>query len=178
RPVASDYVHKCRLRINEFIPPGGKYLLDAASGPVQFPEYITYSSHFEYRICVDLSFAALRQAKKKLGEKAVCILADITNLPLKTNAVDAAISLHTIYHVPMDEQRTAFEEIHRVLTPGSSAVVVYSWGPHSILLNVMLFPLPVVRALRRLRSRVAQLTNNKLRPRLYAHMYDYKWFAR
>ena len=35
-------------------------------------------------------------------------LADVTNLPLKNDIVDAVVSLHTIYHVPKDEQRKAF----------------------------------------------------------------------
>jgi SAM-dependent methyltransferase len=41
--------------------------------------------------------------------------------------VAAAVSLHTLYHVPRDEQAAAFREIYRVLKPGGVAVVVYYW---------------------------------------------------
>jgi len=177
RPVSKDYVEQCRLRVNNYLKPRGRFILDVASGPIQFPEYLSYSSNFDTRICVDLSFAALKEAQRKLGDKGVYLLADITNLPLKDDAVDAAISLHTIYHVPKDEQSKAFHEIHRVLAPGSSAVVVYSWGPRSALMNLMLFPIPIIRAMRATAKRLANMRGKDFRPRLYAHMHDYKWFA-
>src|ERR1051325_10657100 len=177
RPVSKEYVEGCRLRVNHYLKPRGKFILDVASGPIQFPEYLSYSSNFDTRICVDLSFAALKEAQRKLGDKGVYLLADITNLPLKDDAVDAAISLHTIYHVPKDEQALAFQEIHRVLAPGSSAVVVYSWGPRSVLMNTMLFPLPIIRAMRGATIRLAKMNRKELKPRLYAHMHNYKWFA-
>jgi ubiquinone/menaquinone biosynthesis C-methylase UbiE/uncharacterized protein YbaR (Trm112 family) len=177
RPVSKEYVEQCRLRVNNYLKPRGKFILDVASGPIQFPEYLSYSSNFDTRICVDLSFAALREAQRKLGGKGVYLLADITNLPIKDDAVDAAISLHTIYHVPKDEQSKAFHEIHRVLSPGSSAVVVYSWGPRSPLMNLLLFPIPIIRATRATMKRLASVKGKNFKPKLYAHMHDYKWFA-
>jgi uncharacterized protein YbaR (Trm112 family) len=60
RPVSKDYIHKCHMRVKRHIRGGGKYLLDVASGPVQYPEYLTYSSGFDFRICMDFSIGALR----------------------------------------------------------------------------------------------------------------------
>ena len=40
-------------------------MLDMASGPIQYPEYLVYSSNFKKRYCVDLSKNALEAAKKK-----------------------------------------------------------------------------------------------------------------
>lgn len=177
RPVSKEYVEGCRMRVNNYLKPRGRFILDVASGPIQFPEYLSYSSNFDTRICVDLSLAALREAQRKLGDKGVYLLADITNLPIKDDAVDAAISLHTIYHVPKDEQSKAFHEIHRVLAPGSSAVVVYSWGPRSPLMNMLLFPIPVIRATRATVKRLANMKGKGFNPKLYAHMHDYRWFA-
>ncbi|MFP5264728.1 MAG: class I SAM-dependent methyltransferase [Blastocatellia bacterium] len=177
RPVSKEYVEGCRMRVNNYLKPRGRFILDVASGPIQFPEYLSYSSNFDTRICVDLSVAALREAQRKLGDKGVYLLADITNLPIKDDAVDAAISLHTIYHVPKDEQSKAFHEIHRVLAPGSSAVVVYSWGPRSPLMNMLLFPIPIIRATRAAAKRLANLKGKDFKPKLYAHMHDYRWFA-
>jgi len=67
REYAKEYVSKCRLRLLKHIPSTGKNLLDMASGPIQYPEYLTYSKNFEKRYCVDLSLAALELAEKKLG---------------------------------------------------------------------------------------------------------------
>ena len=100
RTVSDEYRSKCHLRINDFINKKGKYMLDIASGPIQYQEYLTYSNDYEYRICADISFAALKEAKKKLGSKGLYFLCDITQLPLKNNVIDGIVSLHTIYHVP------------------------------------------------------------------------------
>lgn len=134
RDVSREYIHKCRLRVKEHIKPGGNYFLDVASGPVHYPEYLDYSANFKQRVCVDLSSLALKEARKKLGERGEYILADITQLPFKNDVFDEVISLHTIYHVPKEEQRKAFSELYRVIIAGNSVKVVYSWGKYSILM--------------------------------------------
>ena len=128
RPVSADYIHKCHMRVKRHLGPTGNYLLDVASGPVQYPEYLTYSDGYDRRICVDISIQALREARRKVGDKGVYILGDITNLPLRSNSLDGVISIHTIYHVPLDEQAGAFEELYRVLKSGRSGVIVYTFS--------------------------------------------------
>jgi SAM-dependent methyltransferase/uncharacterized protein YbaR (Trm112 family) len=134
RPVARDYIHNCHLRLKQHLPARGRYLLDAACGPIQYPEYLTYSEQYEFRICVDLSIVALRRAREKLGERGIYLLCDITNLPLQDHTVQAFVSLHTLYHVPANEQLAGVTELYRVLSPGGSGAVVYSWGEHTWLL--------------------------------------------
>jgi ubiquinone/menaquinone biosynthesis C-methylase UbiE/uncharacterized protein YbaR (Trm112 family) len=169
RPVSSEYIHKCHVRVNRYLRNQGTYLLDAGSGPIQYPEYLQYSEGFDYRICIDISFLALKEAQKKLGDKGIYILGDITNIPLRDNCVDGAVSLHVIYHIPKDEQIAALREIHRVLNPGSSAVVVYSW-PNSRMLKWWLFPRRVKRIfqrqIRNMKSLVKKILHweNRTRP--------------
>jgi ubiquinone/menaquinone biosynthesis C-methylase UbiE/uncharacterized protein YbaR (Trm112 family) len=148
RPVAREYIHNCHLRVNRYLKKQGRYLLDAGSGPIQYPEYLTYSEGYDVRICVDISFLALKEAQKKIGDKGLYILGDITNVPLQDNAVDGAVALHVIYHVPKDEQVSAFRELYRVLKPGSSAAVVYSW-PTSPILEWLLIPRRIKKDIRR-----------------------------
>lgn len=97
-----------------------------ASGPIQYDDYVAFSEHFEWRVCVDLSLTALLCARERIGGHGVFVLGDITNLPLHDGAVDASVSLHTIYHVPAHQQEQAFREIARVARDRS--VVVYAWG--------------------------------------------------
>jgi SAM-dependent methyltransferase len=160
RPVASEYISNCHLRVNRYIQNRGRYLLDAGSGPIQYPEYLSYSDGYDCRICIDISFLALKEAQKKLGGKGIYILGDITNIPLQDNTVDGAVSLHVIYHLPKDEQIAALREIHRVLIPGSSAAVVYSW-PRSQMLKWWLFPRRIkrnaFRSIQRLKSWVKKI---------------------
>ena len=127
RPVSRDYIHKCHLRINRHLAPQGQFLLDAGSGPVQYPEYLTYSEGYTARVCMDISIVAMREARKRLGEKGRYVVADIAHLPFKSDAFDGIVSLHTIHHVPMEDKVPAYEELYRVLIPGRKMAIVNGW---------------------------------------------------
>ena len=181
RPVSSEYVHKCHLRVKRHLSPSGKYLLDVASGPVQYDDYLTYSEGYAARICVDISFAALRQARRKLGAHGIYILGDITNLPLADGAVDGAVSLHTIYHTPADEQATAFREIHRVLAPGATAAVVYCWKSLAVKLAMLpakLLQTPGKFLQRMMRDKSNAAAGGRSRSRIYYHAHSRAWFSK
>ena len=55
RPVSREYIHKCHMRVKQQLAPQGDILLDAGSGPVQWPDYLTYSENYRYRLCADIS---------------------------------------------------------------------------------------------------------------------------
>jgi SAM-dependent methyltransferase len=139
RPVSRDYIHRCHLRVNRHISPSGKYLLDAGSGPVQWPDYLTYSEDYRFRLCADISITALLEARKRLKEKALVVVADIANLPFRSDVMDGAVSMHTIHHLPLKEHKKAYLELKRVLKPGKSAVIVNGW--HNPLLMRLAEPL-------------------------------------
>lgn len=178
RAVSERYRHRANERVAERLPASGHYLLDVASGPIQYDDYAAFSERFEVRLCVDLSIAALRQARERLGDRGVYILGDITNLPIADSAMDAFVSLHTIYHVPAAEQRRAFLELHRVLRPGGRGVVVYSWGDTAAI-RVAEAPIRAAKAaLAPWRGMVEQkrATGDAVPP-LYFAPYAYRWFA-
>ena len=127
RPVSRDYIHKCHLRVNRHLSPSGGFLLDAGSGPVQWPEYLSYSENYRYRLCVDLSITALKEARTRLDECGLYVVADIANLPFKADAFDGEVSMHAIHHLPLNEHKLAYLELRRVLRSGRSAVVVNGW---------------------------------------------------
>jgi SAM-dependent methyltransferase len=128
RPVAQEYVHKCHLRVNCHLDPQGRLFLDAGSGPVQWKEYLTYSEHYAYRVCGDLSITALREARQRLGDKGLYVVMDIARLPFKADAFDGLVSMHTIHHLPSQDHKKAYAELVRVLMPGHRAVVVNGWS--------------------------------------------------
>ena len=66
RPVSNEYIEKCHLRVNRHLVKNGKYLLDAGSGPIQYPKYLTYMEGYQYRLCMDISIVALQEARKKI----------------------------------------------------------------------------------------------------------------
>jgi len=138
RPVSREYIHKCHMRVKRHLAPKGDILLDAGSGPVQWPEYLTYSENYRYRLCADISITALKEARKRLGDRGLFVVADIANLPFKPDAFEGAVSMHTIHHLPLSEHRQAYLELNRVLKADKSAVVINGW--HEPLLMRMAEP--------------------------------------
>jgi SAM-dependent methyltransferase len=132
RPVAREYIHRCHLRVLRHLKPNGQLLLDAGSGPIQYPEYLEYSRSYQHRVCADISAVALQEARKRIGDassggQGLFVVADIANLPFKPSAFDGVVSLHTIHHLPLEEHSQAYQELYRVLAPASSAVVIQGW---------------------------------------------------
>jgi ubiquinone/menaquinone biosynthesis C-methylase UbiE len=127
RPIARDYIHKCHLRVGRHLPTQGRFLLDAGSGPIQYPEYLEYSRNHEKRVCADISHTALVAARNRIGEHGLFVVSDISKLPFAAESFDGAVSLHTIHHLPESDHVPAYLEIFRVLTTGSSAALVNGW---------------------------------------------------
>jgi len=166
RPVARRYVSNCRLRILDHLPrAGGEGLLDAASGPVQYPEYLLYSRGFAKRFCVDLSSKALVQARQRLGDHGEYLNVNILELPFRDDFFDAAVSLHTIYHIDMHQQEMAVRELLRVTRRGGLLIIVYA-NPHS-LFQVLRLPLVWFKSRRRHRPSP-----------LYYHAHPLSWWQR
>ena len=149
RPITKDYFNQSLLKTKQYIHPGGKYFLDIASGPIGLEEYLSLSKGYEFRICIDISFNALVQAKCNLKEQqGIFICGDITNIPLQEGVCDAVVSHHTLYHVPKKQQQNAVEELYRVAKKGGVVAIVYDWFYHSLLMNVVLFPIQFYRITR------------------------------
>src|SRR5512135_432125 len=77
RPVSHEYIHKCHLRVLHHLNPSGKFLLDAGSGPIQYPEYLEYSHGYQHRVCADISIVALQEARKRIGNHGLFVVGDI-----------------------------------------------------------------------------------------------------
>lgn len=127
RPVSQEYIHRCHMRVLRHLPPAGKFLLDAGSGPIQYPEYLEYSRGYERRVCADISAVALNEARSRIGDHGLFVVADLANLPFKEGAFDGVVTLHAIHHLPENEHVQAFDGLYRTMSPGANAVVVNGW---------------------------------------------------
>ncbi|HEX7974244.1 MAG TPA: class I SAM-dependent methyltransferase [Anaerolineales bacterium] len=136
RPVSHEYIHRCHLRLARCLKQQGRFLLDAGSGPIQYPEYLEYSRGYAYRVCADISMAALREARKRIGSHGLFVVSDVANLPFKPGVFDGVVSLHTIHHLPEQEHLQAYGEVYRVLAPHSMAAIVNGW-PSSHLMDLL-----------------------------------------
>ena len=187
RPVARDYIQRCHLRVNRHINLGGKFLLDAGSGPIQYPEYLEYSKGYQYRVCADISAVALREAHSRIGDHGLFVVADVANLPFKSDIFEGIVSLHTIHHLPEDEHLQAYRELYRLLAPSSSAVIVNGW-PSSALMR---FFNPLIRLSNRVRYYFARLSGRPIQSKVnsalqnkpkdkkakgtFTNRHDYQW---
>ncbi len=163
RPVSREYIHRCHMRVKRHIPSRGRYLLDAGSGPIQYPEYLEYSQGYCYRVCLDISHRALLEARKRIDGHGLFVVGDIAHLPFKEGAFDGLVSLHTVHHLPAQEQPGAFSEFLRVLRAGGQAAVVYSWGKAA---PWMRRARPLMRAIERFRARAGHNPEQELQENL------------
>jgi ubiquinone/menaquinone biosynthesis C-methylase UbiE len=174
RENAKQYVSKCRLRVLKYIPSNGENILDMASGPIQYKEYLEYSRNFKKRYCIDLSKKALDDAKKKIGNHGVFLCGSFFNIFLKENFFDCAISLHTIYHIDKDKQEEAVRKLIRVTKPGSPVIIVYS-NPHTII-RYFLLPLHLLRIIKKLLGKIKK--DKEKEPYLYFFAHPIRWWDR
>jgi SAM-dependent methyltransferase len=157
RPVAREYIHRCHLRVGRHLKPGGRYLLDAGSGPIQYPEYLTYSAGYTYRVCLDISMVALQEARKRIGDRGLFVVADVANLPFRPGVFEGEVSLHTLHHLAEHDQVRAYAELNRVLAPGCTAVIVNGWSESRLMKNLNW----LVTGLDRLRAWMARLRGRR-----------------
>lgn len=179
RPIADQYWKRCHLRLNRYLP-GGNYLLDVASGSIPHDEYLTYHQHYGLRVCMDFSILAMKEAAMRLKGKGIFILGDMTNIPLKENCVDGIISMHTVYHVPMQEQTKAVEEAYRVLSSKGQAVIVYSWKNPGLMRLAFKIWNPILALYKKLKGqkRVRKPFKSDDRPELFVQQQNHDWFTR
>lgn len=132
RSNAKEYVSKCRVRLKKYIPKKGMHILDFASGPIQYPEYLEYSKNFQLRHCIDFSKLAIKNAKLKLGNKGKYYCNDFFKIKLKKNYFDCIISLHTIYHIDKKLQAKAIKKLINISKKGTPIIIVYS-NPNTLI---------------------------------------------
>ena len=81
----------------------------------------------------DLSPGMLRAAAARAGRPAVghpaVLNADVAALPLRDGAVDVALAVHMLYHVP--DRPAALRELRRVTVPGGLCLAVTNGARHT-----------------------------------------------
>lgn len=176
RENAREYVSKCRLRVLRHIPDNGDNILDMASGPIQYEEYLEYSKNYNKRYCVDLSSKALELAKNKIGDHGIYLHGSFFDIPLEHNYFDCSISLHTIYHIDKYKQEEAVRKLIDVTKPGKPIIIVYG-NPNT--LNSSLKPRIILRIIKKTKKILKKISNKKTikdNNSLYYHLYPINWW--
>jgi ubiquinone/menaquinone biosynthesis C-methylase UbiE len=126
RKHTQEYAIKTRNLVMDYIPKRGEHIIDMASGPIQYEEYLNYSKNFRKRWCVDLSTDALKMAEEKIGDHGIFLNDSFFKLPFEDNFFDCAISLHTIYHMNKEKQEEAVRKLIRITKTGRPVIIIYS----------------------------------------------------
>jgi SAM-dependent methyltransferase len=176
REHAAKYVSKCRLRVLRHIPEQGVNILDMASGPIQYREYLEYSRNFKKRYCVDLSSGALEQARKKIGEHGVFLHGSFFDIPFEENFFDCAVSLHTIYHMNKDKQEEAVRKLVSITKVGRPVIIVYS-NPGTIF-STLGTPVRLLRQASCSFGRAQGKQSGEEGAGLYFHAHPLEWWSR
>ena len=169
RDCAKSYVSKCRQRLLRYIPESGTDILDMASGPIQYPEYLQYSANFKTRHCVDLSSTALESASRLIGDHGKFYQGSFFDLFFADNSFDCSISLHTIYHMDKSMQATAIRKLIRATKPRCNVIVVYA-NPYSLFSLLILIPKLIRRRAKKL------LHEDQTQVSLYFYAYPLSWW--
>ena len=177
REYAQEYVSKCRLRVLDHIPDSGENMLDMASGPIQYIEYLEYSRNFKKRYCIDLSAEALESAKKKIGDHGVFLHGSFFDIHLEENYFDCTISLHTIYHIDKDRQEDAVRKLIEVTKPGKPVIIVYINPGAIVTILISSWPLRVFRSFKRLLKKNNKGTKEESMS-LYNYAHPLGWWFR
>ena len=172
RDCAAEYNIKTRLRLLDYIPKKGDKILDMASGPIQYSEYLEYSKNFNKRYCVDLSTEALKLAKHKIGNHGVFLNKSFFDLDLKKNMFDCSLSIHTIYHIDKDLQEKAVRKLLKVTKPDHPVIIVYS-NPKNII-SLIISKFKYIKNLFKNSNAINQ--NNQ--KNLYFYNHSIKWWNR
>lgn len=121
RLLPDDVARAVRAAILHTIgdPPAPRLLeLGVGTGRIAAPFLVAGDTY----VGVDLSLPMMRRLEEKSPD-ALLANADITRLPIRSNAFDAAIAMH-VFHLVGDWQR-ALDEARRVVVPGG--YLVWSW---------------------------------------------------
>lgn len=172
RTCAAEYISKCRLRVLNHIPEDGDNILDMASGPIQYREYLEYSKNFKKRYCVDLSARALADAEKRIGAHGEYCHGDFLDMDFQENFFDCSISLHTIFHIDKNTQEAAVRKLLEITKPNAPVIIVYS-NPDTLVHRLVSFG----RRLRRMFMSGPE-TEAKTDIGLYYHAHPLSWWQR
>lgn len=105
------------------LPKSGERLLDMASGPIQYPEYLRFSENFARRVCADIFERALDIARTRLGDRGEYLHGDFLELDISANSMDATACLHTLYHIDRARQAAAVRKLIEFTMPGAPVVI-------------------------------------------------------
>ncbi|NIA69570.1 methyltransferase domain-containing protein [Pelagibius litoralis] len=172
RPAYGPYHAEVERRTEAVLGALRGKLLIAGCGDLP-DSHVRIAQGFDEVSCLDISRRALDIARGKLGHGGRFTEASILNAPLADDSFDAVFCAHVIYHIDIDKQERAVDELIRMTRPGGRVVVIYS-NPHSPLRYLAAGSARIGRLL----GRTGSDLGGGRRPELYFARQPLTWWRR
>jgi demethylmenaquinone methyltransferase / 2-methoxy-6-polyprenyl-1,4-benzoquinol methylase len=112
-------------------PPRNGLALDLATGTGDFAAALRQIEPTCRVVGIDFALEMMRLGKNKYNSRVAFAAGDMLRLPVMDSSVDCIVDGFVLRNVA--DVRSAFEEMHRVLRPGSRAVSLEIVSPHTPL---------------------------------------------
>jgi len=109
-------------RYFKYFENGGRFFLDAGCGA---KPQVEMGQKFQRHVCADLSLVGIIEARKKLGDRGLYVVADLSNLPFKDQVFDGVVASYCLYQLEKDSQYSALKEFYRVIRAKKNVLVFY-----------------------------------------------------
>jgi ubiquinone/menaquinone biosynthesis C-methylase UbiE len=120
--IAKEYDRSCEARYAKHFVAGGRFFLDVGCGAKPIKQL---GQKFQRHVCVDISLVGLTEARQKLGDRGLYVVADMSALPFKDDVFDGVVASYCLYHLDKDSQLSAVREFYRVVKAKKNIVVFY-----------------------------------------------------
>jgi SAM-dependent methyltransferase len=115
------------LRLDVLRLAGDETVIDVGCGPGEYLAKLRQRGHTGRLFGMDMSLGMARAAAPRAS---AVLVGDAVRLPLADAAVDVALAMHMLYHVP-DVPR-GIAELRRVVRPGGSLLAATNGAEHTI----------------------------------------------
>lgn len=126
RKNSQNYLKENRLSLMKYFPKYGDIILDCASGPIQYIEYLKYSENYKKRVCIDFSLEALKIAKSRDPKKIEIINGDILKINIDNYKYSTILCIHTLYHLKKTNQIKVIKKFIKAIKVDGTIIILYS----------------------------------------------------
>ncbi len=107
--------------VHNLLPVSGHRIIDVGCGYGRLAD--CYLNRFQQVVMLDGSMSLLRQALEQTRGQAICIAGDVTHLPFRPAAFDAALMVRVFHHIP--DSQVCLSELHRILCNNGRFIFSY-----------------------------------------------------
>lgn len=141
--IAESYRRKPWKIVSKAVSSGTRWFADLGSGPGQNSRYLVAGNNSVRGVLIDISinmiYRSLRETPELFQHRLYPVLADMRELPLRTNSTDSLLLISALHHVtPRADRIRVLRECYRVLrNEGLLLVVVWARWQRPLILDAV-----------------------------------------